>query len=427
MEPGHLPINEPPKKLPWYKNKKYAKPLLAVLGVEVLVLVGLLAFIWTRPAPKVVETPRQTTELAPLAEPKVELKSYASGLTMPTAIAATNDPADRRLFVVEQAGIVRVVKQDGTLESDPFLDIVSKVQAGGEMGLLGLAFHPKLSQNPYFYVNYIDKQRNTIIARYEISDQTGRADTAGEKVLLKIAQPYPNHNGGELAFGPDGYLYIGLGDGGSGGDPENHAQNKNELLGKMLRIDVDKGDPYAVPSDNPFAKDGGKPEIWALGLRNPWRFSFDSKTGDMFIADVGQGEIEEIDFQAKNNKGGTNYGWRCFEGTRGFNLQGCQDKSSYVTPILEYDHTEGRCSVTGGYVYRGKTYPALDGLYFYGDYCGGQIYSSSQSGETWTAVLAASTDRGLSTFGQDSRGELYVANLETGIIHQITDIANSAR
>jgi glucose/arabinose dehydrogenase len=241
-------------------------------------------------------------------------------------------------------------------------------------------------------------------------------------VLLKVKQPYENHNGGALAFGPDGYLYIALGDGGSGGDPENHAQNKNDFLGKILRIDINKGDPYGVPADNPFAAEAGtKPEIWAWGLRNPWKMSFDRKTGDFWIADVGQNKIEEVNMQKKSSKGGENYGWRCYEGTQTYNTDGCKDASTYVGPVFEYAQEGGdRCSVTGGYQYRGTDNPDLVGSYIYGDFCSGEILSATEQDGKWTQTVVLKTPYKISTFGQDNDNELYVSDLASGSIYRLS-------
>lgn len=399
--------------------------LWVVVGLEVLAIAGLL--IWALAlrqdaSPPPAAAPSQQDTEPTYNKPAIALAQVVGGLTGPVAIAAMPSP-DARLFVAEQAGTIRIVLADKTLGPEPLLDIKSKIKAGGEQGLLGLAFHPKVAENDFFYVNYTDKNGDTVIARYTISKESGRAAASTEKIILKQAQPYANHNGGDLTFGPDGYLYIGLGDGGSGGDPQDRAQNKNELLGKMLRIDVDGGDPYAIPADNPFAGGGGKPEIWALGLRNPWRFSFDRGTSDLFIADVGQGSLEEINHQPRG-KANLNYGWRCFEGTSEFNTAGCQDASAYTKPIVQYDHTESRCSVTGGYVYRGTQFPALAAKYFYADYCSGQLYYAEQASGTWAATLAMATGLTISTFGQDNAGELYLADHKTGILHHITDTAN---
>jgi glucose/arabinose dehydrogenase len=404
--------------------------LWIIAGLETMAIIGILLWglVFRQTTPKVTQTPviQTPTTQTTYKTPVIKLAAFAKGLEKPVAIATTGLTGDKRLFVVEQDGTIRVVDGDGKVADTAFLDVSSKIKSGGEMGLLGLAFHPKLNEKPYLYVNYVDKDQNTIVARYGVAgtNETMKVDAASEKVLLKIAQPYANHNGGNLAFGPDGYLYIGMGDGGSGGDPEARGQNPDELLGKMLRIDVDKGDPYAIPAGNTFENGGGKPEIWAMGLRNPWRFSFDSKTGDLYIADVGQGDWEEINFQPKSSKSDKNYGWRCFEGTHEFKTDDCQKADKYVQPILEYNHSENRCSVTGGFVYRGRAFPALAGKYFYGDYCGGQLYYAQKSPSNWTTVLSLQTNLFITTFGVDSAGELYVADYQTGTLHQVTDSAN---
>jgi glucose/arabinose dehydrogenase len=313
----------------------------------------------------------------------------------------TPSPDDtNRLFVVEQDGRILMVKGDAVLPT-PFLDIARKLSTGGERGLLGLAFHPHFSSNGRLFVNYTRAQDGaTVIAEYHASSNSNQA-TLDESVLLVIPQPYGNHNGGMIAFGPDHYLYIGMGDGGSGGDPENYAQNRNELLGKFLRIDVDQHRPYGIPPDNPFVKGNGRPEIFAWGLRNPWRFSFDRETGDLWAADVGQNAWEEIDVI----KMGKNYGWRLLEGTHCFNpATNCRQAPEFVDPVTEYAHEQDRCSVTGGYVYRGEKIPDLVGTYVFGDFCSGEIWGY-RNGET---QILQSPDLQISSFGQDRDGELYV-------------------
>jgi glucose/arabinose dehydrogenase len=360
--------------------------------------------------------------------PLVRSSLVATGLQQPTAIVSTPDKTDKRLFVIEQQGTVRIVDASGTIEKAPFLDIHDKLKNAGEMGLLGLAFNPSFEQNGYFYVNYVNKNEDTVIARFKTSaNNPSVADPASEKILLTVDQPYPNHKGGDLAFGPDGYLYITFGDGGSAGDPENRAQNKTTYLGKILRIDVNKGDPYAIPASNPFANETGvKQEIWAYGLRNPWRISFDSKTGDLYIADVGQGEYEEVNVQQANSKGGENYGWRCYEGLHTFKPDGCAEQSTFKSPILEYTHEENRCSVTGGYVYRGTQYSELAGSYFYSDFCNGQLFYAKKSDKgSYTSALAAQTPYSISAFGQGDDGELYFADYKTGSIYHLEDAANN--
>jgi glucose/arabinose dehydrogenase len=404
---------------------KKIKCLLIIVAIEIVAIAGLLAWAIAAAPSQGNKGKSTTTAVVTLKTPKITPVLFASGLTTPTVIATPLGTNDSKMYVAQQGGVIQSVNQKGKLGTQPFLDIASKVQNNGEMGLLGLAFHPKYSQNGYFFVNYIDKDQNTIIARYKLNVQSGTADPASEKILVRVKQPYANHNGGALQFGRDGYLYAALGDGGSSGDPENRSQDKNSLFGKILRLDVNTGDPYAIPANNPFATTSGvKPEIWALGLRNPWRFIFYRLTGDMYIADVGQGNIEELDFQKAASKGGENYGWRCYEGSTEFNITGCQAKTTYVAPVIEYDHSEKRCAITGGYIYRGTAQKALASKYFYADYCGGQLYYTQQSAGIWKSTLAASTPYSISTFGEDAAGELYFADLETGNIYHVTDTAN---
>jgi glucose/arabinose dehydrogenase len=400
----------PPKQNRW---------LIYVIILLALVVGALVVFLLWPKTERASPSPAVT-----LKTPVVRPDLVVSGLKSPTAIVATANVADQRLFVTERDGTIRIVSADGKSEAAPFLDISAKVLSEGEMGLLGLAFHPNYAQNGFFYINYIDKNQQTVIARYKVSDKANIADPASEKVLLTLKQPYKNHNGGDLVFGRDGYLYIALGDGGGAGDPENRAQDKNTLLGKILRIDIDKGDPYAVPSTNPFVgQAGAKPEIWAYGLRNPWRISFDPSSGDLYIADVGQKGVEEVNVQPSSSKGGENYGWRCFEGNSSYASAGCKAASEYTAPVLEYDHQEGRCSITGGHVYRGTQSPALVGKYFYGDYCNGQLFYTSRD-DNWTKVLLTKTPYFISTFGRGSDGELYFADFKTGSIYHLQDVAN---
>ncbi len=356
---------------------------------------------------------------APLAAqaplPPIALERVASGLTLPVGLTHAGD-GSRRLFILEQLGTIRIVKQ-GRLLPTPFLDISSLVTHGGEQGLLGLAFHPGYSGNGLFYINYTDTAGNTVVARYQVSAANpDLADSNSAQTVLRVAQPFANHNGGGLGFGPDGYLYIPLGDGGNAGDPGDRAQNGLVPLGKILRVDVDgddfPGDPdknYHVPASNPFVGNSAYlPEVWALGLRNPWRWSFDRATGDLWIGDVGQGSWEEIDLQPASSTGGENYGWRCYEGNHSFNSAGCQSASAYVFPIYEYDHGPG-CSVTGGYRYRGPV-SAFAGIYFFGDYCSGQIFGATFDGAGWTVQVALTTPYGISSFGEDEAGEIYLVH-----------------
>lgn len=317
------------------------------------------------------------------------------------------------LFVLEQTGRVRIVERN-LLSPRPFLDISDRVLSGGERGLLGLAFHPDFRRNGRLYVNYTRRSDGaTVLAEYRRGSSPDQA-LHDERILIVVPQPYPNHNGGMVAFGPDGYLYVGLGDGGSAGDPGNRAQNPDELLGKILRIDVDRGDPYGVPPDNPYAQGGGRPEIYALGLRNPWRFSFDSVTGDLWVADVGQNKWEEIDLVTK----GGNYGWRLMEGAHCFSPVIFCRTSGLELPLLEYAHERGRCSIIGGYVYRGRAVATLAGRYLYGDYCSGEIFSLPSTRETGTSRephVVLKTSLRISSFGEDATGELYVVDHSGGI------------
>lgn len=336
-------------------------------------------------------------------------------------IVGITHAGDSRLFVINQSGTIHIVNANGTLEDMPFLDISEKVTFGGERGLLGIAFHPDYKINGYFYINYVGKANRTVIARYQVrADNPQLADASSEQVLMTILQPFQNHKGGQLSFGPDSMLYIGLGDGGSSGDPNNNANNPLELLGKILRIDVIHGDPYSIPVSNPFHDiDNGRGEIWALGLRNPWRFSFDRLTGDLWIADVGQDKYEEINFQPANSKGGENYGWRCYEGNEAFNKNGCKEDTTFTFPIYTYDHNEG-CSITGGYVYRGNPSSPYYGHYFFTDYCTNNIWTLHKEGNTWVREDYGSyPGRNFTTFGEDVNGELYIAGTMTDTIYKV--------
>jgi glucose/arabinose dehydrogenase len=361
--------------------------------------------------------------ISALGQSNLDLVPFATGFEQPSDITHAGDD---RIFVVEQAGKIFIVDSEGNVNPTPFLDITDRVKSGGEQGLLGLAFHPDYAGNGYFYVNYTDDSNATNIARFSVSaTDPDQADVSSEKTLLTVDQPYLNHNGGDLAFGPNGYLYIGLGDGGSAGDPGNRAQNMQTFLGKMLRIDVDNGDPYGIPDSNPFVNEPGiLDEIWASGLRNPWRFSFDRVTGDLWIGDVGQNAIEEIDMQPASSNGGENWGWRCYEGSNEYNTNGCGPSSEYVFPVFEYSHEIG-CSVTGGFVYRGSEIPELQGHYFFADYCSDYIWTLREEGGAWISDIAGQfPGNNFSTFGEDTAGELYVAGHGTGTIYKIKDVAS---
>jgi len=353
------------------------------------------------------------------AQPQLVLQPIATGLNLPLGVVSAGDS---RLFLVLQRG--RIVIYDGTrVLPTPFLDVSSLISCCDERGLLGLVFDPQYASNRFFFIYYTDPIGNITVARYNTSaTDPDRADTNSRTIVLTITHTqFPNHNGGQLQFGPDGYLYLGTGDGGSAGDPNNNAQNRGVLLGKLLRIDVSTL-PYRIPPSNPFVNTAGaRGEVWAYGLRNPWRFSFDRTLGDLFIADVGQDAWEEVDFQPATSIGGENYGWRRMEGTHCFNpTSNCQDPS-FVMPILEYSHAGGACSITGGYRYRGARYPHMQGIYFYGDYCSGTIWGATQqSNGAWTTRVFLSTRLAISSFGQDANGELYIVDLN-GVVYQVTD------
>jgi len=358
----------------------------------------------------------------PAGWPRISLSQVAGGFVQPVHVAHAGDGSGR-IFVVEQAGRIRIL-DNGVVLPSPFLDISTKLVCCGEQGLLSVAFPPGFAAKGYFYVNYTRAPDGaTVVARYRISAGNANvADPASEEVVLTIPQPFANHNGGQLAFGPDGYLYIGMGDGGSGGDPLNNGQSPGTLLGKILRIDVESGTaPYVVPLGNPFVGvDGYRPEIWALGLRNPWRFSFDRLTGDLYIGDVGQGAVEEVDVQPSGIPGGRNYGWNIMEGGGCYNSATC-NAAGLTLPIATYDHSQG-CSITGGVVYRGAALPALQGIYFYGDYCSGRIWGLRMRGAAWeTAVLPVPGDpsMNITTFGEDEAGNVYVVNYANGDLLKI--------
>ena len=362
--------------------------------------------------------------IAQAQNPQISLQTFASGFSRPVDI---ENAGDSRLFIVEQRGIIHILDSLGNRLPTPFLDIDSRViNSGNERGLLGLVFHPDYKSNGYFYVNYMDNSGSSLIARYSVSaTNPDQADINSEVILMTVSQPFSNHNAGDLGFGKDGYLYIGWGDGGSGGDPGNRSQNTNLLLGKMLRIDVDNGSPYSIPQDNPFVNDPGVlDEIWAIGLRNPWRYSFDRLTGDLYIADVGQNNWEEIDFQPATSSGGENYGWRCYEGTATFNTSGCPPANTLEDPIFEYANSnQFGCSVTGGFVYRGARYSAMFGHYLFTDYCSGRWWSLKRdmNGNWVSTDLANLSNFEYSSLGENHFGELFVAGHGTGNIFQIVD------
>jgi hypothetical protein len=351
------------------------------------------------------------------------LQLIASGLSLPLYLTAP--PGDgSRLFIVEQTGAIRIVK-DGTLLPTAFLDVSAQVLASGEQGLLGLAFYPDYAATGRFVVHYTDTAGNTRLSSFRVSSDPDVADVTSEQVILTADQPFSNHKGGQVTFGPDGFLYLGLGDGGSSGDPQGRGQDLSDLLGSILRIDVQSGTSYTVPADNPFvAQAGARPEVWSYGLRNPWRFSFDRATGDLYIADVGERTIEEIDVApaAEGAGRGINYGWNRMEGSRCFGASQC-DQNGLVLPTLEYGHNQG-CSITGGYVYRGSTIPALQGVYFFADYCQGWVRSLRYTGGVATEVTEwpALRPGGLvMSFGEDAVGEAYVMTANGAVFKIIPD------
>lgn len=377
--------------------------------------------------------------------PLIQIQLKAEGFQRPVFITHGNDGSGR-LFIVEQAGLIRILNADGSLEVTPFLDITSRVRSpanggGSEEGLLSASFPPDYTKKGHFYAYYTNQDGNNLVVRYSLTDDPNRADPSSEQEIIFLKHPIQsNHNGGQLAFGKDGYLYIGTGDGGGGGDPNGNAQNPASLLGKILRIDVEYSTPngefatylpclqkgegqgqsttYSIPPDNPYINQPGyRLEIWALGLRNPWRFSFDRQTYDLYIGDVGQGEYEEVDFQPANSPGGENYGWNIMEASQCYNSSTC-NTTGLVLPVAEYDHSLG-CSITGGYVYRGLAFSAMQGIYFYADFCSGKVWGLQNDGN-WQIQELLESGLKVSTFGESESGELYLADLASGNIYQLT-------
>lgn len=346
----------------------------------------------------------------------IGITSFATGFS---DLVEITHAGDSRLFVAQQDGIIKILNANGTTNATPFLNISALTTNSGERGLLGLAFHPDYATNGFFYVNYTNLSGDTVIAKYTVNAINPNVANTTGTVLLTIDQPFANHNGGCLRFGPDGYLYISMGDGGGAGDTQNNGQNKTSLLGKLLRIDVDTETAYGIPADNPFVGTTGADEIWAYGLRNAWKFSFNRNNGDLWIADVGQGDVEEIN-KTDPTLPGLNYGWRCYEGSSPYNTTGCDASSTMTFPFAEYTHTgTGGCSITGGYVYTGSLYPNFLDKYFFADICVNKIgmvdnagaisYSTSLSGGFYT------------TFGEDMNGELYLGSSNNGTIYKIID------
>ena len=350
----------------------------------------------------------------------IALQSFATGFNSPVEIT---NAGDSRLFIVQKGGLIRILNSNGTINTTPFLNLSSIISSNGERGLLGLAFHPNYSTNGFFFVNYTNTSGNTVIARYSVS--SGNPDIANSTgtILMTITQPFSNHNGGTIKFGPDGYLYIGMGDGGGSGDPGNRAQNINDNLGKMLRIDVNSNVApyYTSPATNPYVGIAGNDEIWAIGLRNPWKFSFNRLNGDLWIADVGQNAFEEINkTQSPLPNTGLNFGWRCYEGNATYNTSGCVAATSITFPVHQYAlYSDGTCSVTGGYVYTGATYPNFQNKYFFTDYCNDKIKMLNSAGVITSS--ASFSGNNFTTFGEDINGELYIAGITSGTVYKIID------
>lgn len=368
------------------------------------------------PLPFVLTVPVSQAQILPDPSTAVWL-TVASNLESPVGMANAGDGTGR-LFIIEQAGRIMVVK-DGQIDLQPFLDISGRVgSTGNEQGLLGLAFHPEYKSNGYLFINYTDLEGNTVIARYRAAQEDlQRADPASETRLLTIQQPFPNHNGGQVAFGPDGFLYLGLGDGGSGGDPLGNGQSLKTLLGKILRLDVDQGSPYTAPSTNQFAKNQ-QPEIWAYGLRNPWRFSFDRLTGDLYIGDVGQNKWEEIDFLLAGSPAGANFGWNYFEGLHPYSKNTPPAGLETIFPVAEYSHSQG-CSVTGGVVYRGNQLPEWQGVYLFGDFCTGNVWGLQRDAQgAWQQKLLFENAGQITSFGEDESGEVYMVD-RAGVVKKL--------
>ena len=385
-------------------------------------------FIRVYPARQGLSTDYQlklsATPIVSSAFPAIELTQQVSGLDHPVHVTSARD-GSKRLFVVEQSGRIQII-QNGKVLPTPFLDISDRISSTGEQGLLSVAFPSDYARKKHFYVYYTDKTGDITVARYRLSAKANVADPSSERVVLKVPhRANSNHNGGQLAFGADGFLYVGTGDGGGGGDPSNNAQNPRLLLGKLLRLDVESPQvkTYAIPKTNPFVKakdpsDRYRDEIWALGLRNPWRFSFDRQTNDLYIGDVGQNTYEEVDFQPANRAGGQNYGWNIREGNHPFNGSSASTAGS-TAPVVEYDHSQG-ASITGGFVYRGIANPQLQGLYVYGDFTNGKLWGLRKTATGWRNQLLLETPHAISTFGEDEQGNLYVADYSQGGLYKIT-------
>lgn len=362
---------------------------------------------------------------------RTQLQQFATGLTRICDIAHADD---ERLFAVLQSGSIRIVQPNGSVLPTPFLNITSRVNStGNEQGLLGLTFDPDYANNGWFYVNYVNGPGSgtTRVSRFSVSSNPNVADPDSEVIIYTQQQPYTNHNGGDMQFGPDGYLYIGFGDGGNAGDPQSNGQKMTTALGKMLRIDVHNGTPYSIPADNPFVNATDTlPEIWASGLRNPWRWGFDALTGDLWIGDVGQNAREEVDFWPAGDNSGPNFGWRCREGDIAYNTAGCEPASSFVEPVSVHVNSPNEwCSVIGGRVYRGDTFWRLEGRYLYTDYCLGRFFSlrPDEFGGWIRDEVQPTGSFGLSCIGENKEKELFAGNSNNGILYRITDVCPQPR
>ena len=423
------------------RNLRSKRRLLWIIGLLSSALVVGLAVLFTSFFQKPVLA-QETNVL-----PEINLTQEGIGFDSPLFVTHAGD-GSARVFIVERAGNIHILGSD--LSGVPFLDIEDRVLSpasggGGEEGLLSLAFPPGYADKGYFYVYYTMLNGDNVLSRFYLSGDPNVADAASEEKILVLEHPdYSNHNGGQLAFGPnDGYLYIGVGDGGGGGDPLGNAQDPSSLKGKLLRIDVEvlsenadpvvgdyvyyfpvffgslSTDTYAIPLDNPFVENSDyRPEIWALGLRNPWRFSFDRSTGDLFVGDVGQSSWEEVNFQPASSSGGENYGWNIMEGEECYNATSC-DTTGLTLPVHVYPNNSDYCSVTGGYVYRGGDYPSLDGVYIYGDFCSGDIWGLQKDGDQWLNEPLTATTYRISSFGEDEAGEIYLTDLAGGGVYKI--------
>ena len=430
-------------------HQRRAWPLMACLAIAIG-LTSLWFGVFSQSAAGMEEKSAPISQPA-AAWPSISLQEIASGLDAPVHLTNAADDSGR-IFVVEQPGRIQIIK-GGQVQNTPFLDIAGRVLSGGERGLLSVAFPPQYAQKGYFYVYYTNLDGNNQVSRFHLTSNPDIADSGSEERILLLLHPtYANHNGGQLVFGPDGYLYIGTGDGGGGGDPFDNAQNPDSLLGKLLRIDVEPVSPttttftvtatvylpliyqyqepsglaYRIPPDNPFVGiQGYREEIWALGLRNPWRFSFDRQTNDLFIGDVGQNRVEEVDFQPAASSGGENYGWNILEGTLCYDPStNCVPPDNYSPPVAEYEHgtnDSNGCSITGGYIYRGAAYPSMQGIYFFADYCSGKVWGLQQEPGTWTSkLLISSSPYSITSFGEDQDGELYLVAHEGNIFKVVT-------